>query len=173
MPRDAGQLSLEPVAGKDELEALVADVFADPGTRRGMGWTEDEDPEEALEAIWGLWERRFAADWRIYEVRHEDERAGLAGLGPIEDGQAWWAVYLLERGEGLGTATGERLVEQARQQGARTLIAVTWKQNEASRAMLETLGFEEEGPAPYDWAEESELSWLRYRRELAASRSAT
>lgn len=167
MPRDASELRLEPVGSEDELQALVEHVFSDPGARRGMGWTEDDDPAEAMEAIWGLWERRFADGWQAYEVRHAGDSAGLAGLGPIEGGQAWWAVYLVKRGEGLGTETGRRLVDRARERDVETLIAVTWTENEASRRMLETLGFREEGPAPYDWAEESELSWLRYRRKLA------
>lgn len=134
-----------------------------------MGWTEADDTAEALEAIHGLWERRFEEGWRILEVRHEDERAGLAGLGPIEDdGTAWWAVYLVERGKGIGREVGRRLIEQARKQGATTLVAVTWAKNDASQRMLEALGFEDIGPAPYDWADESQLDWLQYRQELPA-----
>lgn len=162
-------LSLETVTDDDELADLVEAVFSDPGTRRGMGWTEDDDPEEAMEAISGLWEKRFERGWRIYDVRREGERVGLAALGPPDEAEPWWAVYLLDRGEGLGKAVGRRLVEQARRDGASAVLAVTWAENAASRGMLEALGFEERGPAPYGWAEESELAWLAYRRELTAS----
>lgn len=161
--------SLEPVTDGDELTTLVETVFSDPGARRGMGWTEDDDPEEAMEAISGLWAKRFERGWRIYDVRREGQRVGLAALGPPEEPEPWWAVYLLERGEGLGKAIGRRLVERARRDGADALLAVTWVKNAASRGMLEALGFEQQGPAPYDWAEESELAWLAYRRELAPS----
>jgi len=167
MPEDEGELTLAPVAGETELEALVSTVFCDPQTRRGMGWTERDDPEEAMQAIGGLWHRRLDEGWSIFDVQRTGETIGLAGLGPIEEGRAWWAVYLLERGQGLGKAIGRRLIDRAAEDGAREVVAVTWAKNEASRGMLSSLGFEAEGPPPYDWARESELAWLRYRRELA------
>lgn len=168
MPGNESELTLAPVTAEAELTELVDHVFSDPGTRRGMGWTEDEDPEEAMASIRGLWEHRLETGWRLYDVRSDGQRVGLAGLGPIEEGEAWWAVYLLERGEGYGQATGRRLIEAARQRGVRALIAVTWAKNEPSKRMLEALGFTEQGPAPYGWAEESELSWLQYRRTLSS-----
>lgn len=165
MPGDPAELNLARVESPGALEDLVHDVFSDPQVRRGMGWTEADDTDEALEAIWGLWERRFREGWRLFEVRHQDERAGLAGLGPVEEATAWWAVYLTERGRGLGQAIGRRLAKRAREEGAEELVAVTWARNQASQGMLEALGFESVGPAPYDWARESELEWLEYRRE--------
>lgn len=169
VPVTSDSFSLELVTDGEELSGLVETVFGDPGTRRGMGWTEDDDPEEAMAAIAGLWVKRFAEDWRIYDVRRDGQRVGLAALGPADEAEPWWAVYLLERGEGLGQAIGRRLVERAREDGAEALVAVTWAKNAASRGMLEALGFQEQGPAPYDWAEESELAWLVYRKRLAPS----
>lgn len=162
----SGDLSLERVSDEEQVAQLVSHVFAEPETRRGMGWTEEDDPEEAMEAIAGLWEARFAEGWRIYAVQQGQATVGLAGLGPAGEDSPWWAVYLLERGQGLGKTAGQRLIEQARREGAKQVLAVTWRKNEASRGMLEALGFHEVGPAPYDWARESELSWLQYRREL-------
>lgn len=143
----------------------MSEVFADPGTRRGMGWTGEDDTEEALAAIEGLWDRRFAEGWCVYDVRDDGRRVGMSGLGPIDDGEAWWAVYLLERGQGYGRAVGRRLVDRARRDGADRVVAVTWAANEASRRMLEALDFRVEGPAPYDWAHESSLEWLLYRHD--------
>lgn len=172
MREDESRLILQRVEDVSLLEDLVDSVFADPQARRGMGWTAEDDPEEAMEAIWGLWHRRFQHGWRLFTVVHEDRRAGLAGLGPVEeDGTAWWAVYLLERGQGIGPRVGHQLIERATRDGVRELIAVTWAKNEASRSMLEDLGFEEEGPAPYDWARESPLSWCEYRLELGEKAS--
>lgn len=169
MPGDDPDLTLAPVDERAGVRELVDDVFSDPETRRGIGWTEADDPERAREAITDLWDRRFDEGWRVLEVRAGEARAGMAGLGPVEDGEAWWAVYLLERGRGLGRAVGRRLAGRARRQGVRELVAVTWAENDASRRMLEALGFDERGPAPYEWAEESALAWVEYRRRLEAA----
>lgn len=158
-------LSFEPIEEADTLRSVVDEVFADPEVRRGMGWTEDDDPGEAREAIEGLFERRFESGWWLADVRLQDERAGLAGLGPIdEDGAAWYAIYLLRRGEGLGRTVTERLIARARKRGVEELIAVSWAENDAIQGLLESVGFELAGEAPYDWARESTLTWLEYRR---------
>lgn len=161
-------LRLRPIEDADSLQGLVDDVFADPEVRRGMGWTEADPLEDAMDAIHGLWRRRLASGWQLLEVRDEGERAGLAGLGPVdpEDGSAWYAIYLLHRGEGLGRRVTRRLIRRAREAGARELVAVTWAKNTASQALLEGEGFERVGAAPYDWAEQSELDWLELRCPL-------
>lgn len=168
MSGDPSELTLRRVEAREEVEALVAAVFSDPEARRGMGWTESDDPSRAREAIQGLWEHRFEEGWRFVEVLCGGRRAGMAALSPIEEGRAWWAVYLVERGRGLGTRVGRRLLQQARRAGASQLCAITWAENAASRAMLEKLDFDPVGPAPYDWARESQLEWLEYRRTLEA-----
>lgn len=159
--------SFEPIEDADTLRSVVGEVFADSQVRRGMGWTEDDDPEEAREAIEGLFERRFESGWWLADVRMQGERAGLAGLGPTdEDGAAWYAIYLLHRGEGLGRAVTERLIDRARKHGVDELIAVSWAENDAIQGLLESVGFEFVGEAPYDWADESELTWVEYRRRI-------
>jgi RimJ/RimL family protein N-acetyltransferase len=169
MPRDEGQLTLEldRVRTPAELTELVDDVFEDPQARRGLGWTEADDIEEAMASIRWLFDHRYEKGWQLYEVRADDERAGIAGLGPVEDGEAWWAVYLTVRGRGLGQRVGEQLIARAEREGAREVVAATWARNGASRRMLETLGFDDVGPATYEWAEDSQLTWIEYRRELA------
>lgn len=164
----ADELVLERIDDAAQLERVVDEVFADAEVRRGMGWTEADDPEEARAAIRGLWRRRLEAGWRLFDVSLEDRRAGLVGLGPVDeaDGTVWYAVYLLERGQGLGGRLTRRAIERARREGARELVAVTWAKNEASRGLLEAEGFEPAGEAPYDWARESALTWLEYRRPL-------
>lgn len=162
------ELFLERIGDAASLERVVEEVFADPEVRRGMGWTEDDDPEQAREAIEGLWARRFEEGWRLFDVRLEGRRAGLVGLGPLDEGEGtvWYAVYLLERGQGLGRRLTRRAVDRAREEGAREVLAVTWAENEASRRLLEAEGFEPVGEAPYDWARESALTWMEYRRAL-------
>lgn len=163
-----GELTFETVTDAEALEQLVDDVFCDPEVRRGMGWTDADPVDEAMEAIHGLWQRRLDAGWDLVEVRHHGERAGLAGLGPTDpdDASAWYAIYLLHRGEGLGRRVTRRFIQRAKASGARELVAVTWAKNTASQALLEGEGFEPVGPAPYDWARESQLDWLELRRPL-------
>lgn len=161
-------LQLTLIDEQAELADLVEHVFADAEVRRGMGWTEADDTDEAMTAIHGLFERRHEAGWRLYRVTDAGETVGLAGRGPVDpdDASAWFAVYLRRRGEGLGCAVTERLAAEAADAGARELVAVTWAENTASQGLLEATGFELVGPAPYDWARESELDWRLYRRAL-------
>lgn len=162
------ELTFHEVHAEPELAVLVDAVFADAEVRRGMGWTPEDDVDEAMAAIHGLWEHRFEGGWTLWRIHAADALVGLAGLGPVdeEDETAWSAVYLLERGEGFGARVTERLVEHARQVGACALVAVTWAENEAAKALLEVTGFEPEGPARYDWAKESELSWEQWIRPV-------
>lgn len=162
-------LQLATIDDAAHLDRVVEEVFSDPEVRRGMGWTEEDDAEEAKAAIAGLWSRRFEAGWDLRDVRLDGERAGLVGLGPVDEatGTAWYAIYLLERGEGLGRELTRWALAAASSQGAREAVAVTWAENEASRRLLEGEGFELAGPAPYDWAQESVLDWLEYRCALA------
>lgn len=166
------ELALDPVDDADALQRLVDTVFADPEVRRGMGWTEADDREAALEAISGLWHDRFEDGWDLRAVRRGDRTVGLVGLGPVgEDATAWYAVYLLDRGEGLGRRLTRWGLDEACDRGADRVLAVTWAENEASRGLLEAEGFELEGPAPFDWARESELSWVVYLRWVPTTNS--
>jgi RimJ/RimL family protein N-acetyltransferase len=166
MSRAGAQLILEPLATWPDVRDVAQDVFADPDVRLGLGWQPHEDEDTALDAIMGLFEQRYQDGWRLYEVRHEDRRAGLAGIGPRGENEAWYAIYLLERGEGLGARVTERFVEQAREEDLDALVAITWAENEASHGLLESQGFEFVGEAEYDWSEDSELTWIEFRHPL-------
>lgn len=158
-------LSFRRVDEVGTLQKLVEDVFADPQVRWGLGWTDEDDPEEAMAAIEALFEHRHEAGWTLLEVRHGGRCAGLAGLGPLdpESAERAYAIYLTERRRGLGRRVTDRLLERARASGAESVLAITWAENEASRALLEGAGFRFEGEAPYGWAQESELDWVVYR----------
>lgn len=163
-----GKLTLRPIESLSTLTGLVEETFSDPEVRLGIGWQPEDDTEEAMAAIQDLFERRFEQGWTLWQVTLDGRGAGLAGLGPIdpEDGSAWYAIYLTLRGQGLGTRVTERVVERARQRGVETLVAVMWAENEASRALMTGQGFAFAGPAPYAWAQESELDWVEYRLSL-------
>lgn len=162
------RLTLDPVETLDELDALVEATFSDPEVRRGMGWIPSDDADKALEAIHGLFTRRFEAGWDLRAVRTEDGLAGLVGLGPLdeEDRSPWYAVYLLDRGRGLGRKLTRWALDLAQNRGAREVIAITWQENEPMRNLLDSEGFSLHGEAAYQWAQESELTWLEYRKRL-------
>lgn len=159
-------LTYHPITDPKHLQATVQSVFSDPDTRRGMGWRRTDDAQQALEAIHGLWEERYHDGWDLYRVHHDEDLIGFTGLGPIEDGEAWYAIYILERGEGYGSTVTEHMIQHAHDTPADTLTAVAEETNHASRALLEKHGFEPVGEAPYDWAQESELTWISYERSL-------
>lgn len=162
--------SLEPIEDPAQLEAVVERVFSDPGARKGMGWTEADDPAEAIEAIEGLWQHRFEEGWVLEAVHADGVLAGLAGYGPVDAPEPLVAVYLLRRGEGIGTWATDQFIERAREQGARAVRAITWARNTGSRRMLEAIGFEAVGPVDARWARESELEWIEHRLRLEDGR---
>ncbi len=155
-------------SGQDAM-AVARAVFSDPEARRGMGWTEQDDAEEAKRSILGLWRRRFQGDWVLFAIEVDGRDVGLAGLGSGSqaDEPPWVAVYLLERGRGLGRRATEQLLDLAAEQGHARVRAVTWAENKRGRGLLEALGFEDQGPASYPWAEESGMAWLVYEHRLA------
>lgn len=160
--------TLRQLTSEQDAMAVARAVFSDPEARRGMGWTEQDDAEEAKESILGLWRHRFHGDWALFAIDVDDRDVGLAGLGSGSqaDEPPWVAVYLLERGSGLGRWATEQLLDLAAGQGHETVRAVTWAENERGRGLLGALGFEDQGPAKYPWAEESGMVWLVYEHRL-------
>jgi len=156
------------LAEREAVLEVVEDVFDDPMVRRGIGWTEEDDPDEAKAAIRELFDRRHADGWRLFEVRKEDQRVGLTGLGPTDrdEGRAWYAIYLLDRGRGLGREVTEAMIDHAREEGLEVLGAITWADNEASRGLLTSLGFELVREHEAKWARESALTWVELRRPV-------
>lgn len=158
-------IELEEIDSQSQLVDTVETVFADPKAREGMGWGPEDDVDEAMEHILGLWRDRFESGWHLYRVSLEDGLAGFTGFGPAQPDETWFAIYLLQRGQGLGSQVTERVLETAREETEHPLVAVTREENHACRGLLTSHGFTLQGEAPYDWAQKSALTWLVYRRE--------
>ncbi len=162
--------TLQPLHDIDAVRQLAHRVYQDPANRAATGWFQEDDKDEAIEALVDLWERRFKAGWSIHQIVDEDQLIGLAGHGPFDepDHPPGLAVYLLEagRGRGWGTRIAQRLVDQARKAGVQAMETVAHAENTASHAMLERVGFEEAGPCEAEWAVASGEPWLRFVNEL-------
>lgn len=159
-------VELDPIESPSELEETIDTIFADPQARMGMGWGPEDDLDEAMRSIRGLWRDRFEAGWHLFRVHWGNRLAGFTGLGPGTDGRNWYAIYLLERGQGLGSQVTDDMLDIARAEKIPSLIAITREGNQACRRLLTSHGFTLQGPAPYEWAQESPLTWLVYRREI-------
>lgn len=161
---------LEPLHDIDAVRQLARRVYQDPANRAATGWLDEADKEEAVQALVGLWERRFEAGWSVHRIVDEDQPVGLAGHGPFDDPDRppGLAVYLLEtgRGRGWGTTIAQRLVDRARKAGVRAMETVAHADNMASHTMLERVGFEEAGPCEAEWAVASGQAWLRFVNQL-------
>ncbi len=161
---------LEPVHGIDAVRQLAHRVYEDPVNRAATGWFDEADKEEAIEALVGLWERRFEAGWSVHRILVDGQLIGLAGHGPLDepDRPPGLAVYLLEtgRGRGWGTRIAQRLVDQARKAGVETMETVAHADNTASHTMLERVGFQATGPCTAEWAVESGEAWVTFVNEL-------
>ncbi len=163
-------LELEPIDELDAVRQLAGRIYADPVNRAATGWFDEADKAEAIEALTGLWERRFEAGWTVHRIVHEGEAVGLAGLGPLDepDEPPGLAVYLLEagRGHGWGTEIAQRLVDRARKAGVERMETVAHGGNVASHRMLATVGFQVAGPCQAEWALGSDEPWITFVNEL-------
>lgn len=163
--------SLEPLDDVDAVTQLARRVYQDPVNRAATGWFDQADKAEAIEAMAGLWERRYEAGWTVYRILAEDRTIGLAGLGPLDDVEdpPGLAVYLLEegRGRGWGTQLAQRLVDRARKAGVPRMETVAHADNRASHRMLEHVGFEAAGPCRAEWAVESGQAWITFANDLS------
>lgn len=161
---------LDPLHDIDAVRQLARRVYEDPANRAATGWFDEADKEDAIQALVGLWERRFEAGWSVHRILADDRLIGLAGHGPFDepDHPPGLAVYLLEagRGRGWGTAIAQRLVDQARTAGVETMETVAHAENTASHTMLERVGFQATGPCTAEWAVESDQAWTIFVNDL-------
>jgi RimJ/RimL family protein N-acetyltransferase len=143
--------------------ALARAEIADRGRFAELLGAEVPDnwpPESAADALdlflglleanpsWVGWLGWYALEWRAARgVLVLVASAGFKGA-PDADGAVEIGYSVLPQFEGRGIATemARGLIEWARENGARRVLAQTTPDNEGSRAVLAKLGFVESGP---------------------------
>jgi len=100
---------------------------------------------------WEEWDAAHLADHRLVAVA-EDEVVGWIALVPVSKracyrGVAEVSAYVAEsaRGQGVGAALLERVIESAEAGGIWTLETGVFPENETSMALLKRFGFREVG----------------------------
>ncbi|MDX1612031.1 MAG: GNAT family N-acetyltransferase [Candidatus Thermoplasmatota archaeon] len=165
MPEPA---TLVPLSHPVSLEALAYRIYEEEANRQATGWMHEEDKGEAIASLVGLWHRRAAKGWTTYAIQRDGRTVGLAGFGPVTDPDdpPGLGVYLLERGQGIGSWAACELVERARKAGAKRMETVAHAGNMASHRMLEKAGFRRGGPCEAAWAVASGEPWVVWVLDL-------
>jgi ribosomal-protein-alanine N-acetyltransferase len=140
--------------GPRHLDA-VAPMLGDPRVAATMGGALDrEQTAEHLAVADEDWARNGFGYWMWFDVA-TGAPVGRGGLGPAEfDGQreteVGWLVTPERWGQGLATEMGGAAVEVAfGALGLDDVVAFTMTSNDASRRVMEKLGFTYEKTAPY------------------------
>ncbi len=137
-PREAPAVAIEPL--QPEHWQAVARIYAQ-GIATGNATFETEVPS------WERWDASHLPDQRLVVLR-AGELVGWAALSPVSDrcvygGVAEESVYVAEeaRGQGVGRALLEALVESSEAAGIWTIETGIFPENEASVRLHERVGF--------------------------------
>ena len=153
-------------ANEGDLEGILA-IFNDVIATSTSVFSEEP---VALENRRAWFADRRARGFPVLVVRDE---AGVAGFGSFGDFRTWpgyrftveHSVHVRadRRGQGIGTALIEALVERARERGVHTMIAGVDSQNVGSWRLHERLGFVECAHIPqvgFKWGQWLDLVFL-------------
>ena len=101
---------------------------------------------------WEEWDRDHLQDCRLVARRKDGQVVGWAALSPVSGrcvyaGVASLSIYVAEaaRGQGVGKALMQALIEASEQQGIWTLKTGIFPENAASIALHKSCGFREVG----------------------------
>ena len=138
-----------------ELARLAGEGIHDPGWMPLMGWTDQPSPQlerGVLHWHWGRWADWRAEGWNYNPIAFVDgEVAGTQGmfanqfakLGVVETG-SWLGRRF--QGKGLGKEMRAAILHLAfAGLGAREAISGYWHDNEPSRRVSDSLGYEPNG----------------------------
>jgi RimJ/RimL family protein N-acetyltransferase len=142
----------EPI-GPQHLD-VVAPIFADPRVGETMGGVQSRElVTEILTRQAEAWGRDGFGYWMWFETatgqpvaRGGLQRSEFDGQPEIEVG---WTTAPERWGEGFATELGATALEVAAQLGLQNIVAFTLPHNDASRRVMEKLGFVYEKTAPY------------------------
>lgn len=132
---------------KTNIRKMVKSDWADVRAIYQQGIASGHATFETEASDWNSWDRDHLEECRLVGTS-EDQVIGWAALSPVSgrcvyDGVAEVSVYVAQeyRGQGLGTALLQRLVELSERAGLWTLEAGIFPENVASLVVHEKSGF--------------------------------
>lgn len=155
------------------LETLTADEAAAirSGDRSGRAWADDypSDGDAVVAAVIGEAGADYdeSAALGVLQVRGRSTGLAIGGIGflfPVEDGEIEVGYGLVESARGLGLASEAlaAVIDLARDNGVRRMVALTDADNLPSQRVLQRAGFVDAGrTSTDDAADEAQLRWVR------------
>ena len=162
-------------AKPDDWRAMYRNVWSHPESARYMMWSVTEREEDAPDRMRRTIEFQKTHDTYLVYSKATGEAIGFAGveqLSPTVWEEAGVCLGPGFVGKGYGTQILRRLIRYAKELGAREFIASAWEENQASRALIASLGFTQfDAEERIDERNGSSYTYLRYKLDLSSCNS--
>ena len=157
-------------AKPDDWQAMYRNVWSHPESTRYTVWSVTEREEDAPDRMRRTIQFQKNHDTYLVYLKASGEAIGFAGVEQMSS-TVWEEAGICLgpdfMGKGYGTQILRCLIQYAKELGAKEFIASAWEQNQASRALITSLGFTQfDAEERTDERNGSPYTYLRYKLSL-------
>lgn len=154
----------------EDWEAMYRNVWSHRSSAKYMRWSVTADPVDAPDRMRRTIEFQKTHDTYLVYSKATGEAIGFAGverMSPTVWEEAGVCLGPGFVGRGLGKQILRCLMEYAKSLGAEEFVASAWEENQASRALIASMGFTQfDAEERTDERDGSTYRYLRFKRRL-------